>query len=88
MLIRQRVTVRATGRPGDVYLCRPFLVHAAQSHHGTRPRFMAQPPLHPAVPYELERPDGDYSVVEYAIRQGLSLGGGLPRQTLRRSPES
>ena len=37
----------ATGSPGDVYLCHPFLVHAAQPHHGTRPRFMAQPPLHP-----------------------------------------
>jgi hypothetical protein len=62
----------ATGSPGDVYLCHPFLVHAAQPHHGTRPRFMAQPPLMPAVPYELDRPDGDYSAVEYAIRRGLA----------------
>jgi hypothetical protein len=66
----------ATGRPGDVYLCHPFLVHAAQPHHGTRPRFMAQPPLHPAVPYELDRPDGDYSPVERAIRRGLHLDEG------------
>ncbi|WP_406000823.1 phytanoyl-CoA dioxygenase family protein [Streptomyces sp. NBC_00829] len=43
-----REVVYATGRPGDVYLCHPFLVHAAQPHHGTRPRFMAQPPLYPA----------------------------------------
>ncbi|WP_369250313.1 phytanoyl-CoA dioxygenase family protein [Streptomyces sp. R41] len=62
----------ATGRPGDVYLCHPFLVHAAQPHHGTRPRFMAQPPLYPAVPYELERADADYSAVEFAIRRGLA----------------
>jgi hypothetical protein len=61
----------ATGRPGDVYLCHPFLVHAAQAHHGTRPRFMAQPPLHPAVPLELDRPDGAYSPVETAILRGL-----------------
>ncbi|WP_053661972.1 phytanoyl-CoA dioxygenase family protein [Streptomyces sp. MMG1121] len=61
----------ATGRPGDVYLCHPFLVHAAQPHHGTRPRFMAQPPLYPAVPYELDRADGAYSPVERAIRRGL-----------------
>ncbi|MFI2203267.1 phytanoyl-CoA dioxygenase family protein [Streptomyces sp. NPDC020192] len=61
----------ATGRPGDVYLCHPFLVHAAQPHHGTRPRFMAQPPLMPAVPYELERADGAYAPVEIAIRRGL-----------------
>ncbi|WP_189313482.1 phytanoyl-CoA dioxygenase family protein [Streptomyces brasiliensis] len=62
----------ATGRPGDVYLCHPFLVHAAQPHHGTRPRFMAQPALLPAVPYELDRPDLTYSPVEAAIRRGLS----------------
>ena len=37
----------ATGLRGTVYLCHPFLVHAAQPHHGTEPRFMAQPPLLP-----------------------------------------
>ncbi|WP_190113397.1 phytanoyl-CoA dioxygenase family protein, partial [Streptomyces cinnamoneus] len=61
----------ATGSPGDVFLCHPFLVHAAQPHHGVRPRFMAQPPLMPAAPYELERADGTYSPVEIAIRRGL-----------------
>jgi hypothetical protein len=61
----------ATGRPGDVYLCHPFLVHAAQPHHGTRPRFIAQPPLHPAVPLRPERADGGRSPVEEAIRRGL-----------------
>jgi hypothetical protein len=66
----------ATGRPGDVYLCHPFLVHAAQPHHGTRPRFMAQPPLYPAVPCELDRADGAYSPVERAIRRGLHLEEG------------
>lgn len=70
----------ATGHPGDVYLCHPFLVHAAQPHHGTRPRFMAQPPLYATVPCELERHDGDYSAVEFAIREGLARGGG-PRPT-------
>ncbi|MBR7825496.1 phytanoyl-CoA dioxygenase family protein [Actinospica sp. MGRD01-02] len=58
----------ATGRPGDVYLCHPFLVHAAQPHRGTRPRFLAQPPLDPGpTPYSV---DGD-SPVERAIRLGL-----------------
>ena len=36
----------ATGRAGNVYLCHPFMVHAAQRHRGTRVRFLAQPPLH------------------------------------------
>lgn len=35
----------ATGQAGTVYLCHPFLVHAAQNHYGTTPKFMAQPSL-------------------------------------------
>jgi hypothetical protein len=64
----------ATGEAGTVYLCHPFLVHAAQRHCGSTPRFMAQPPLHPAEPFRLERENGDYSPVEIAIRQGLQEG--------------
>ncbi|GHH87953.1 phytanoyl-CoA dioxygenase [Streptomyces sulfonofaciens] len=63
-----RPVALATGRPGDVYLCHPFLVHAAQSHRGTRPRFLAQPPLYPAEPYDV---DHGTSPVEQAIRRGL-----------------
>jgi Phytanoyl-CoA dioxygenase (PhyH) len=66
-----RPAVLATGEAGAVYLCRPFLVHAAQPHRGTRPRFMAQPPLPPADPLVLEREDGDYSPVKHAIRNAL-----------------
>lgn len=35
----------ATGKAGTIYLCHPFLVHAAQAHRGKEPKFMAQPPL-------------------------------------------
>ncbi|HEX2316256.1 MAG TPA: phytanoyl-CoA dioxygenase family protein [Thermomonospora sp.] len=61
----------ATGNAGDVYLCHPFLVHAGQPHHGTRPRFLGQPKLAPSQPLRLEREDGAYSPVEIAIRRGL-----------------
>lgn len=64
--------VTATGPAGTVYLCHPFLVHAAQTHHGETPRFLAQPPLYPRVPIELDRTDKDYSLVEKAILLGLS----------------
>jgi Phytanoyl-CoA dioxygenase (PhyH) len=67
----ERPEVLAMGEAGTVYLCHPFLVHAAQPHHGTRPRFMAQPPLAPAEPFLLEREDGAYSPVEQAIRNAL-----------------
>jgi hypothetical protein len=61
----------ATGEAGTVYLCHPFLVHSAQPHRGTQPRFMAQPPLLPAEPLRLECEDGGYSPVEQAIRSAL-----------------
>jgi hypothetical protein len=67
----QRPEALATGEAGDVYLCHPFLVHAAQMHRGSLPRLLAQPPLHPAEPFRLDRADGDYSPVEVAIRQAL-----------------
>jgi hypothetical protein len=66
----------ATGEAGTVYLCHPFLVHAAQMHHGSVPRFMAQPPLHPAEPFRLVREDGGYSPVEIAIRHALQEDRG------------
>lgn len=68
----QRPEVLAMGEAGTVYLCHPFLVHAAQRHRGTIPRFLAQPPLLPAEPLRLEREDGDHSPVERAIRGALS----------------
>ncbi len=64
--------VTATGAAGTVFLCHPFLVHAAQPHHGTTPRFLAQPPLIARVPFELRRSDGQYSLVERAILLGVS----------------
>lgn len=62
----------AMGTAGTVFLCHPFLVHAAQPHRGATPRFLAQPPLIPKVPLELTRSDGQYSLVERAILLGLS----------------
>ncbi len=61
----------ATGKAGTVYICHPFLVHAAQKHRGSTPRFMAQPSIGLAKAYQLERPDGAYSPVEIAIRRAL-----------------
>jgi hypothetical protein len=68
-----RRVVTATGDAGTVYLCHPFLVHAAQPHHVTRPRFLAQPPLHPVDPNN--RPPGDpadLNVVEQATARALA----------------
>jgi hypothetical protein len=66
-----RPEVLAVGQAGTVYLCHPFLVHAAQRHRGSEPRFLAQPPLLPAEPFDLDRTDGAFSPVEQAIRIAL-----------------
>lgn len=65
--------VIATGEAGTVFLCHPFIVHAAQPHRGKNPRFLAQPPLHIKEDLALHREDGDYSPVEIAIRNAIEL---------------
>ena len=72
-----RALAVATGQPGDVYLCHPFLIHAAQPHRGREPRFMAQPPLYPVAPLDLRRADGAYSPVERAVLRGLGDPPGV-----------
>ncbi len=62
----------ATGDAGTVYLCHPFLVHAAQMHRGLRPRFMAQPPLLPALPLPALSLNSAFPV-SHAIRQALAI---------------
>lgn len=63
--------VAAKGMAGTVYLCHPFLVHAAQMHRGREPRFLAQPPLLPREPLDLHRALTQASPVELAIRQAV-----------------
>ena len=67
----ERPLALATGEAGTVYLCHPFLIHAAQRHRGTAARFMAQQALEPREPCRLHRDDGAYSPVEISIRQAL-----------------
>lgn len=64
------VEVLATGAQGTVYLCHPFLVHAAQPHRGKEPRFMAQPPLLPRGEFDPALPP---SSVQIAIRKACGL---------------
>ncbi len=65
--------VYAVGAAGTVYLCHPFLVHAAQKHRGNRPKFMAQPPLLPSGPFEIENDNFSHSPVEQAIRRAIGV---------------
>ena len=62
----------ATGEAGDVWLCHPFVVHAAQRHHGRRVKFMAQPPLAGTEIIDPNRAEADRSPVEEAVHQAAT----------------
>ena len=70
--IPERQEALATGKAGTVYLCHPFMVHAAQDHRGTNPKFMAQPPLMTRNDFELKENDQSVCLVEKAIMRGLA----------------
>jgi hypothetical protein len=62
----------ATGEAGDVYLCHPFLVHAASwPHRGTEPRFVAQPPISINGSLQLDGDIDRLSPVARAVRSAL-----------------
>jgi len=63
----------ATGKAGTVYLCHPFIVHAAQNHHGITPKFMAQPPLLTKNDFNIYRPERQLCPVEKAIVKGIRM---------------
>ncbi|MBL7254010.1 phytanoyl-CoA dioxygenase family protein [Paractinoplanes lichenicola] len=67
-----RPTVLGTGRAGDVFVCHPFLVHAAQPNHGTRPRFLSQPCISPTDNHMLKPYEGSDSPIARTIRQALN----------------
>ncbi len=67
----KREEALATGKAGTVYVCHPFLVHAAQNHRGTTPKFMAQPPLLAKHDFTIHGADRELCPVEKAIVKGL-----------------
>ena len=65
-------TAHATGRPGDIYLCHPFIVHTATwPHRGTAPRMIAQPAVHARDGFAID--GSDPSPVARAIVAGLAM---------------
>ncbi|WP_026257741.1 phytanoyl-CoA dioxygenase family protein [Actinopolymorpha alba] len=69
-----RPVAHVTGAAGDVYLCHPFLVHAASwPHRGTTPRIMAQPGVALLEPFRLADRERAYPV-ERAILSALEGG--------------
>jgi len=62
----------ATGEAGDVYLCHPFLVHAAGwPHRGQSPRFISQPPIGLNGSLQLDEAIRPLSLVARTVRRSL-----------------
>ena len=73
-----RPTALATGWAGDVFLCHPFLVHAASwPHRGRFPRMIAQPAVALHGQYPLHAvPGAPPPPVQQAILDGLTPARG------------
>jgi hypothetical protein len=70
--VRLRV-VETTGGPGDVFLCHPFLYHAASQNHSGVVRFMCNRTTALKEHLQLYRTDASpYSPLELSIRQALA----------------
>lgn len=67
----ERPEAVATGKAGDVYLCHPFIVHAAQDHRGSQPKFMAQPALQSKHDFDINADTETPCPVAAAIIQAL-----------------
>lgn len=62
----------ATGQAGDVFLCHPFLVHAASwPHRGTEPRIIAQPPISLNGSLRIDGAGRELSPVARVVRRAL-----------------
>jgi len=71
-----RPTALATGQAGDVFVCHPFLVHAASwPHRGRCPRLMAQPAVALHGQYPLGAGGEPLYPAERAILAGLTRAG-------------
>lgn len=64
--------VELTASPGDVFLCHPFLYHAASPNHSGRPRFMCNRHTPLTEPMRFERPDGKYSPIELSVKRAIA----------------
>ncbi|GCE16071.1 phytanoyl-CoA dioxygenase family protein [Tengunoibacter tsumagoiensis] len=68
--VRLRV-VDTTGKAGDIYLCHPFLFHAASQNHSGIPRFMCNRSTPLLESMQFQRDDNAYSPLELSIKEAL-----------------
>lgn len=64
--------VEATASAGDIYLCHPFLYHAASQNHLATPRFLCNRTTPLYEPMRFDRPQEDCSPLEMSISAALA----------------
>jgi hypothetical protein len=63
--------VEVTGDCGDVYLLHPLMLHSASRNPRRMLRIITNPPVGLKEPFQFDRADGNYSVVEQATLKAL-----------------
>jgi hypothetical protein len=56
--------VEITGETGDVFVCHPLMLHSASTNPKRQVRIITNPPVHMKDPFEFNRADGKYSLIE------------------------
>lgn len=69
--------VEVTGEVGDVYLLHPLMLHSASNNKLREVRIITNPPVSLKTPFQLQRHDGQYSVVERKTLKELQQEQGL-----------
>ncbi|KAJ5604632.1 hypothetical protein N7510_009786 [Penicillium lagena] len=68
----------ATGEVGDVFLLHPFMLHSASRNLRRDIRIITNPPVALKEPFNFNRADGQYSLVEQKTLRDLGKPKGLP----------
>ncbi|KAJ5805116.1 hypothetical protein N7474_011003 [Penicillium riverlandense] len=68
----------ATGEVGDVFLLHPFMLHSASRNLRRDIRIITNPPVALKEPFNFNRADGRYSLVEQKTLRDLGRPKGLP----------
>jgi len=69
--------VEVTGQVGDVYLLHPLMLHSASNNKLREVRIITNPPVSLRKPFELQKGDGQYSVVEQKTLKELGKADGV-----------
>ncbi|KAK3943051.1 ribonucleoside-diphosphate reductase large subunit [Diplogelasinospora grovesii] len=63
--------VEAAGNTGDVYLLHPLMLHSASDNSRRNVRIITNPPVSLREPFNFNRPDGNYTLVEQVTLRAL-----------------